>query len=264
MRRITQLSLVCFGSTLAVQGCDKSTPVGEVQDSGADDGGPAGDDGSTEGGDDDGGPGDPSASDGLADSGNPGDADADDGADDSADDGSDPMACEGPTAYFEAASCPSSVGPGIDTPGCYVECTGDASVCPDGTTCHNVEVNPCPCPDGGEDGGVCCGACAGDADLCMPDAFDTVCAALVGTRFLSIEELECGPAPKGMKSLCHWEVQLIMTGDFFWMYSDVGEQGTYTCEDGVITTEAPAVENSYDPRTQILTWDGVEYQPDDL
>ena len=88
---------------------------------------------------------------------------------------------------------------------------------------------------------------------------DAVCEQIVGTRFSSIEELECGLTPDG-PALCHWSIVFEENGDYLWQYSDVGQGGTYTCEGGVITVENdPDLEVSYDLEAGILTWDGVQY-----
>ena len=104
---------------------------------------------------------------------------------------------------------------------------------------------------GGSEGGSSEG---GSSDTGEPDA---VCDAIVGTSFLSIEELECGLTPMGVE-LCHWQLVFEDDGEYLWMHSDVGEGGTYTCEGGVISTDLPH-DVAYDVATGILTWDGVEY-----
>ena len=93
------------------------------------------------------------------------------------------------------------------------------------------------------------------------DVFDAVCEAIVGTTFESIEELECGLTPEGVE-LCHWQVRFEDNGEWLWNYSDVGQGGDYTCVGGVLTiTNDVTIEHAYDPRTQTLTWEGVDYRP---
>jgi hypothetical protein len=86
---------------------------------------------------------------------------------------------------------------------------------------------------------------------------DTVCEQIVGTTFLSVEQLECGLGPDG-PVLCNWQITFEEDGDYLWMYSDVGDGGTYSCQGGNLFISG---ENDldFDPATGILTWDGVEY-----
>ena len=52
----------------------------------------------------------------------------------------------------------------------------------------------------------------------------------------------------------------LASGEYLWMYSDVGEGGNYACKDGVITLDNdPSHSANYDPETGVLTWDGIEY-----
>ena len=197
----------------------------------------------------------------------------DEGASESSDDGatSDPSAtssgseggsetgepdlCPDPAlSHYEPSGCPDDLTPILPGAGCYEPCDGPDDACMVGT-CSQVQVNPCVCPDG--EG--CCAACGAIEWLCVEGLPEAVCEQIVGTRFSSIEELECGLTPEG-PALCHWSIVFEENGDYLWQYSDVGQGGTYTCEGGMITVgNAPELEVSYDIETGILTWDGVQY-----
>lgn len=86
---------------------------------------------------------------------------------------------------------------------------------------------------------------------------DAICEQIVGTAFLSVEELECGLGPDG-PVLCNWQITFEEDGDYLWMYSDVGEGGTYTCQGGNLFISGGS-DVDFDAATGILTWDGVEY-----
>jgi hypothetical protein len=85
---------------------------------------------------------------------------------------------------------------------------------------------------------------------------DAVCEQIVGTTFASVEELECGLGPDGPVP-CHWQITFEEDGDYLWMYSDVGEGGTYACHGNLVISGD--VDFAFDTATGILTWDGVEY-----
>lgn len=195
--------------------------------------------------------------------------DGDDAADDAAttamtsgsDDGDPPppLTCDPGLTPVGPASCPHGLGLELPEPGCFVECGGEGEPCEVGT-CQRVEYDPCPCPEGAE---KCCGACASDIWLCVEDGdvVDAVCESIIGTTFLSVDELECGLGQKG-PVLCHWQITFAENGEFLWMHSDVGEGGDYTCADStLVVTNGPMVDVSFDPNSQTLTWDGVAYQP---
>jgi len=107
------------------------------------------------------------------------------------------------------------------------------------------------------------GTTAGDP---VGDTADTVCDPIVGTTFSSIEEIVCAPPQEEGEEplLCHSWIEFAEDGTFLWMEADYGQGGTYTCEGGVLALEGLDVDFSFDPATSILTWDGVEYQPDVL
>lgn len=95
--------------------------------------------------------------------------------------------------------------------------------------------------------------------LCVPVLVGDVCDAIVGQSFTSVEQYECGIAKNG-PVLCNWSIDLSANGDYLWMYSDLGEGGTYACKDGEIYLANNSVlEVSYDADSGILTWDGIEY-----
>lgn len=92
-------------------------------------------------------------------------------------------------------------------------------------------------------------------------ASDPACAAVSGRTYESIEQYECGLSPDG-PVLCSWTISF--TDDMFqWRYSDVGESGTYSCSEGVITAMATAdrrYRGELDSSGELLTWEGVAYQ----
>ncbi|EYF00147.1 hypothetical protein [Chondromyces apiculatus] len=115
----------------------------------------------------------------------------------------------------------------------------------------------CTSGSGGSDGGE------------QTPAGDDACAALVGKSFLSVTEGECGLGPNGVV-LCHWRLdfdedeQGALT--LMWMHSDVGESGTVTCDDGALTMNgggSPSYSGTYDPDTETVIWDDLEYQLDE-
>ena len=115
------------------------------------------------------------------------------------------------------------------------------------------------CTDGG-------GSEPGPVDA-APNAIDATsapCDAIDGRAFRSVGEHECGLTPDGVV-YCHWEIEFA-AGTFDWYYSDVGESGTYTCDDMMMirgTTSAGGDEytGSYEAATGQLTWDGLAYEP---
>ncbi len=184
--------------------------------------------------------------------------DGDDGATDGATvgDSGDPLTCDDPgSTFFEPASCSSKEPvPLLPESGCYEPCAGPGAACAVGE-CTEVQVEPCPCPPDAES---CCGACSANEWLCVELPTDDYCEDIIGAIFQSVEELECGIKPGGVV-LCNWTIDFDADGTFIWMFSDVGAGGNYTCEDGVLDVQGVGVDYNYDPMTQILTWDGVEY-----
>ncbi len=169
-------------------------------------------------------------------------------------------ACPDPMLdYYEPASCPSETVPLLPGAGCYQACDGPEAPCDVGV-CTQVDTNPCLC-DEGPAGGDCCAACSAWTWVCTDEVADEACAEVIGTTFWSIDLLECGLGPVGVE-MCHWSIHFEEDGTFSWMYSDVGDMGTYACVGGVLSiTSGPMVDVSYDPGTDVLTWDGVDYLP---
>jgi hypothetical protein len=166
-----------------------------------------------------------------------------------------PPACPDPGLdLYYPASCPDAGPvPLLPAEGCYQGCAGPGAPCDVGT-CVEVQVDPCVCAEGGD----CCAACAGTSWLCVEGLMDAVCEQIVGITFESIDELECGLGPMGVE-LCHWSVEFTVEGDYLWMYSDVGQGGSYACNGGMLTLDNPDIEAVYDPESGVLTWDGVDY-----
>lgn len=54
------------------------------------------------------------------------------------------------------------------------------------------------------------------------------------SRRSRIDELECGLGSNG-PVLCHWTLAFGVDGTFEWMYSDIGQSGSYNCDEGVMT-----------------------------
>lgn len=88
------------------------------------------------------------------------------------------------------------------------------------------------------------------------------CAALPDSTWFSIEELECGQGPKGVV-LCHWTLAFDADGGFIWLYSDVGQAGTWTCADGTIYAHTLdlEIEAELSDATH-LSWEDVAYKRD--
>jgi len=91
------------------------------------------------------------------------------------------------------------------------------------------------------------------------------CIDLEGRTFASLNELECGLSPDGV-SRCHWQLSFAVrdttASDFAWSYSDVAESGRVECHGQTLSATASLHHSgSYDPVTQILTWDGELYTP---
>lgn len=85
------------------------------------------------------------------------------------------------------------------------------------------------------------------------------CDGIAGSSWQSVDELECGLTLDGT-ALCHWSLSFAADGTFSWQYSDIGDSGTWTCADGVITGDASGgpVEGTLDG--DALTWDDVAYE----
>jgi hypothetical protein len=85
------------------------------------------------------------------------------------------------------------------------------------------------------------------------------CSELDGASFASLNTYECGLGPDGIFP-CHWTIAF-HDADFSWVYSDVMEDGRYSCHDGAITGQAwgATYGGQYDSDSEILTWVGVQY-----
>lgn len=230
------LPLPLFGSLL-LSACiaKEPEPLGNVEDSGDDQGQ------TDSGGETDTGPDNGSSDGGSATS--------------VGDTGMDPV-CDPGTSFFGPASCPMGPTPQLPAEGCYEECAGEGAPCSTGT-CTLMQIEPCPCPPEAE---ACCGACMAETWLCYEGSPDEACDDIVGTTFQSVEQQECGLGKDG-PILCNWTLDFGADGSFLWMYSDIGEGSNYTCIGGVIMLEGlETPDHSYDPGTGILDWDGLDYE----
>lgn len=170
------------------------------------------------------------------------------------------LTCDAGDDAVEPATCPNEGPvPNLELAGCYEPCDTEGEACANGDVCRAVQINPCPCNGEDEEGGMCCGACAAETTLCLPVQADPVCDAVIGETFYSVDELECGPS-RGEQVLCKWQIMFGEDGSYSWLYSDIGEGGTYTCSGGVLTVDdGTGIQASYDPNTGMLTWEDIEY-----
>ncbi len=158
--------------------------------------------------------------------------------------------------YYWPTSCGGGEIPELPAAGCYEACDGPGSACGAGV-CAQVDIDPCYSPEGGET----CQACGAGIWLCVEGLPDAVCNGIVGTSFQSIEEFICYPTPEGEEPVyCPNTIDFEEDGGFLWMTGDFGQGGDYTCIDGILSVGLD-VEHSYDPTTEILTWDGLDYEP---
>lgn len=109
------------------------------------------------------------------------------------------------------------------------------------------------------------GACTGMHDPSTVEQQNGACIDLEGRTFSSVNELECGLTPDGA-ARCHWQLAFAIrdgqASDFAWSYSDVGESGRVECHGHALSaTASRKITGSYDPATQMLTWDGQVYVP---
>ena len=90
------------------------------------------------------------------------------------------------------------------------------------------------------------------------------CFALEGRSFTSVRQLECGRTPDGV-ARCNWTLSFATrdtdASEFAWLYSDISDHGRAECRGQSITATAASrtVSGSFDPATQMLTWDGELY-----
>ncbi len=115
--------------------------------------------------------------------------------------------------------------------------TSDTGAPPDTSDTGGDDTSDTGVPDSGDSGTTDTSdtGAVDTADTGTPDtgAVD-LCVDLPGSRWSSVEELECGRAPGGV-ALCHWQVQFGADGTFDWRYSDVAEVGEWACTAGVLT-----------------------------
>jgi hypothetical protein len=164
--------------------------------------------------------------------------------------------CSDPArSYYEPLAKPSCADPGVpllSEAGCYEPCNTQDGLCTVGVCTQVQTQDHC--------GSAEC--CVLITELCLGDAPDSVCNALVGTTFASVEEILCSHDEED-PSFCHAWVELAEDGTVLWMDGDFGQGGTYTCEGGVLTLDPSfELDHSFDLATGILTWDGREYVPD--
>src|SRR5688572_17231212 len=90
------------------------------------------------------------------------------------------------------------------------------------------------------------------------------CFALEGRTFTSVQQLECGRTPDGVAK-CNWTLTFANrdadASEFAWSYSDVSEHGRAECRgQSIIATAAGrTVTASFDPSSQMLSWNGELY-----
>ena len=115
-----------------------------------------------------------------------------------------------------------------------------------------------------------CGRLGVDAethDLTQPLAGR--CSLLEGRSFETVDaQQDCGPAPAGSQLECRWRINFATLDEtssaFVFHSSDVGAAGRVVCTDGVLVEinddGTPGLGGSYDPNTELLEWDGIEYR----
>ncbi|QQR90754.1 MAG: hypothetical protein IPJ88_03175 [Myxococcales bacterium] len=95
-----------------------------------------------------------------------------------------------------------------------------------------------------------------------PIATDALCdfaaCELSGAVFESVNTYECGLCLLEQDCSCHWSISFTESR-LRWSYGDVMEGKDYSCIGGNISTNDNSYSGFYDPRSGILTWDGIEY-----
>ena len=89
---------------------------------------------------------------------------------------------------------------------------------------------------------------------------EDVCFIEEPMLFVSVEEHECGLGPEGV-NYCHWALEFDRA-QFSWQYSDVYEEGAYSCEGNSVIGHPDgqlSFLGEYDPAGAILVWDSVNY-----
>ena len=89
-----------------------------------------------------------------------------------------------------------------------------------------------------------------------------ICNIIANSTFQSVKQYPVGRSSEMMGSF-----KLTVANDSFdWMHGDLVEYGTYTCDDNVIvatvsrTLSKRIITASYNEKTEILNWDGIEYK----
>ncbi|MEM6926440.1 MAG: hypothetical protein AAF602_05900 [Myxococcota bacterium] len=86
------------------------------------------------------------------------------------------------------------------------------------------------------------------------------CAEVTGS-WQATEKRECGLGMNGVTS-CFWTISFDDDGTFAWSYSDIYQEGDWTCADGAITGTWPSGAGADGTIADgALTWDGVPYEP---
>jgi hypothetical protein len=85
---------------------------------------------------------------------------------------------------------------------------------------------------------------------------EAACEGLSGA-WSSATERACGETLCGT-TYCAWEITFADDGTFSWTYTDVSQDGTWTCADGVVTG-ADGETGWYEPDAGELVWEGVRY-----
>jgi len=90
-----------------------------------------------------------------------------------------------------------------------------------------------------------------------------VCELIKNSTFLSVKKYESNlsPATSTVSEGLRWQIKF-EDKTFSWLYTDIAEMGTYTCEDNNLVAEGADKSiyvGSYNTQTGILLWDGVEY-----
>jgi hypothetical protein len=96
---------------------------------------------------------------------------------------------------------------------------------------------------------------------------DEVCAALVGKVFRAVTERECGEGDGDGVAMCRWRLDFEETSQgalhATWYHSDVVDGGIVTCDEGALTVRSgggPTYTGTYDPDTETVIWEDLEYQ----
>jgi hypothetical protein len=139
--------------------------------------------------------------------------------------------------------CSALSGCGVDESECLEACR-DEYRCPGETIGHDNAI----CSAERQTDPNCGSLCAwyeGLGGECPPRI--PFCDTVPGSTFVSVDEHECGLGADGVV-MCQWRL---------WLYSDLGEGGSYSCTDHTITLGDR--EATWDPERRILMWEGLPY-----